>query len=105
MKPLNELPQIKAREDQNDQKREKEILDFLASGAEFCELEMFDDQPKTMLPQTERGKYERIIRKLAPQTGFGAAYSSKPKRLKLYQRNYKLYCQRIDEKEAKNYGF
>ena len=38
MKPLKELPSVKGNEDPNTDKRKQEILDFLASGAEFCEL-------------------------------------------------------------------
>jgi hypothetical protein len=102
MKPLNELPSTRPNEDPNTEKRKKEILDFLACGAEFCELEMFDkDKPKTARPQIERGKYERAIRLLAPQTGYGLSYGRKDKgALRLFQRDYKLYCQRI-EKPAK----
>ena len=105
MIPLNELPSTKSNEDPNTEKRKKEILDFLACGAEFCELEMFDDKPKTLRPQIERGKYERAIRLLALQTGYGLSYARGKRGLKLFQRDYKLYCQRIDEKEDKNHGF
>lgn len=96
MKPVKELPSVKCNEDPNTEKRKQEILDFLASGAEFCELEMFGDNPKNMLASVERGKYERAIRILAPQTGYGKAYARGKHGLRLYQRNYKLYCQRCE---------
>lgn len=96
MKPVKELPRIKCNEDPNTEKRKQEILDFLASGAEFCELEMFGDNPKNMLASVERGKYERAIGILSPQTGYGLAYARGKHGLRLYQRNYKLYCQRCE---------
>lgn len=101
MKPLDEMPKIKINEDPNNEKRKQEILDFLACGAEFCELEMFSDLPRTAKPQNERYKYERIIRQLSKETGYGMAIGGTVGRkygkgLKLFQRDYKLYCQRIE---------
>lgn len=96
MKPLNEKPKSKIVEDPNTDKRKKEILDFLACGAEYCELQMFGDQPKTCLAQNERGKYERVIRLLQSETGYGRSYGRQSKGLRLFQRDYKLYCQRIE---------